>query len=310
MMGMENAVDQSEAVLPYRFMPPTAVPVEDTGARRLYRDVQYALITGFRPLVLDLTVPHGGSGPVPVVVYIHPGAWLTGSPKPTATYRCTAAIQASLLGAGVAVASVQYRLSSEALFPACLHDVASAVRWLRHFAHDLGIDPDRIGSWGESAGGHLSTFLALNLTVDSLTGSIGVTGADSTIQAAVSWYPATDFLSMHDQALPGAKADHDAPDSPESRLIGAGLRSAPDRARRASPITWVNAAAAPLLCVHGENDLTIPPQQSETLCHALRVAGTEAQLTLVPGADHQLVGVDPTPYIALSTTFLLHQLGR
>ncbi len=305
---MNQAIDQGEAILPYKFMQPAAAQVAKTDHHRTYHDVEFAILAGFRPLVLDLTIPLDQRGPVPIVVYIHPGAWLTGSHKSTGVYRNMAPIQTSLLAAGFAVASVQYRLAAEALFPACLHDVTAAVRWLRYFAPELGLDPNRLGTWGESCGGHLSTFLALNLTDETLIGSVGVTGVSSAVRAAVSWYPPIDFLAMHEQAVPGTKADHNAPDSPESRLIGAGLLAAPERARQASPLTWANAAAAPLLLVHGEDDHIVPPQQSQTMQQALQALGTQVHCTLVADADHQLAGVDTAPYLVQSVAFLRQQL--
>ena len=296
--------DPLEAMLPYRFMRPADAPRESAGGRRSHVDVEYAVMVGFRPLLLDLTVPETGGTPVPVILYLHPGAWLMGTHKRTAGFLCQNLIMDALVAAGFAVASVQYRLSAEARFPACLHDVSAAVRWLRHFGPELGIDPDRIGSWGESCGGHLSAFLAMNASEPALSGSVGVTGVSSTVQAGVSWYGVTDFLSLTAQALPGTKVDYDAAGSPGSRLVGAPLQAEPGRSRFASPAAWVSPAAAPMLFVHGIADLTTPPRQSETLCSALQSVGVSARAIMVPGADHQLIGVDPAPYIQESVAFL------
>lgn len=305
---MNDAPDQSERLLPYRFMSSDMVEPEEVGERLLYRDVEYALLPGFRPLMLDLSVPRGRAVPVPAVVYLHPGAWLTGTHKPNALYRCQNPILTGLAEAGFAVATVQYRLSSEAKFPACLHDVAAALRWVRHFGPALGIDGTRIGAWGESCGGYLASFLSMNVLDEELTGSVGVRDVSSAVQAGVSWYGVTDFLALRGQALPGTKADYDAPNSPGSRLIGDGLRAAPDLARQASPITHASGQAAPMFFVHGDADLTTPPDQSRTLQQALLAAGVEAHLTMVPGVDHQLIGTDPAPFVAASTAFLVRQM--
>lgn len=305
---MNDIPDPSERLLPYRFMSSDMAKPEEVGRELIYRDVEYALVPGFRPLMLDLSVPRGRTAPVPAVVYLHPGAWLTGTHKPNAYYVCQNAILAGLADAGLAVAAVQYRLSSEAKFPACLHDAAAAVRWLRHFAPVLGIDGARIGAWGESCGGHLASFLAMNVEDETLTGSVGVTGASSAVQAGVSWYGVTNFLTLSEQALPGSRGDFASPHAPGAKLIGAALQQAPDLARQASPITHVSSQAAPMFFVHGEGDLTTPPDQSRTLHRALLEAGKEAHLTMVPCADHQLIGTDPAPFVAASTAFLTRQL--
>lgn len=305
---MNDVPDPNERLLPYRFMSPDMVEPEGAGGRLLYRDVEFALLPGFRPLVLDLSVPRGRTGRVPAVVYIHPGAWLTGTHKCNPHYVCQNAILAGLAEAGFAVAAVQYRLSSEAQFPACLHDVSAAVRWVRHFAPALGIDGARIGAWGESCGGHLASFLSMNVLDEALTGAVGVRGVSSAVQAGVSWYGVTDFPALRGQALPGTKGDFTSPHAPGARLVGAGLEQAPDLARQASPVTHASARAAPMFFVHGEGDLTTPPDQSRTLHLALREAGIEAHLTMVPDADHQLIGTDPAPFVAASTAFLVRQL--
>ncbi len=305
---MNDIPDLNERLLPYRFMSPDMVEPAEGGSRLLYRDVEYALLPGFRPLVLDLSVPRTRAAPVPAVIYCHPGAWLTGTHKPNAQYACQNAILMGLAQAGFAFAAVQYRLSSEAKFPACLHDVAAAVRWVRHFAPALGVDGARIGVWGESCGGHLASFLAMNVEDEELTGSVGVRGASSAVQAGVSWYGVTDFLTLSKQALPGTRGDFTSPYAPGALLIGAGLQQSPEFARRASPRIHASSRAAPMFFVHGERDLTTPPDQSRTLHRALLDAGVEAHLTTVPGADHQLIGTDPAPFVAASTAFLVRHL--
>lgn len=305
---MNKAIDESDALLPYTFTRAQDLVPEQTKNGPFYRDVEYAIKSGYRPMLLDLAVPQ--AGPVPVVVYLHPGAWQAGTHKPTTAFVCQNAILSGLFAAGFAVASVQYRLSTEARFPACLHDVCAAVRWLRFHATHLGLDPDRIGSWGESCGGHLSCLLAMNLPEEAMIGTIGVTGVPSSVQAAVSWYGVTDFPSLQEQALPGTRVRYGAAGSPGSRLIGVGLDDDPEAARRASPLHWVNSAAAPLQFVHGENDHTTPPLQSRTLHQALQQAGAASELALVPGAEHELRGVDPTPWVDASVAFLRKHLLR
>lgn len=286
--------------------PPPFLPAYDTpdsrpslltnnGGVSKYSDVEFGTSLGFRPVRMDITIPAGATAAVPVVVYIHGGAFLFGSrrhgPLSEPVWR-------SLLERNLAVAAVEYRLSGEALFPACLHDVKAAVRWLRRFGPAIGLRPDAIGSWGESAGAHLAAFLGLNNTDESLNGSVGVTDVGADVQATVAWFPPTDFLAM----------DQQAPDSPEALLIGGAVQEQPDAARFASPVSHVSAAAAPMLLVHGLADRLVPYQQSVSLKEALDKAGTQAALELIPGADHVLEGVDAAPIISRSADFLAGHL--
>lgn len=279
-------------------------PFVDAQGVRTYADIEYATVVGFRPLRMDLLVPPA-DGPVPVVVYIHGGAFKFGSRREN---HVGAPIWKSLLARGIAVAAVEYRLSGEALFPACVNDVKAAVRWLRAFGAAFGLDPEAIGSWGESAGGHLSAFLGLNSEEPEIVGAVGVTGVSSDVRAAVAWYPPTDFLSMDAQAPEDSRMAHDAPDSPESELIGGALQENVDAARFASPITHVTAGAAPMLLMHGLLDNEVPHPQSIRLREALEDAGAEVELELVPDARHVFDGVDRTPLIARSTQFLAQRL--
>src|SRR5262249_25389478 len=137
---------------------------------------------------------------------------------------------------GAAVALVEYRFSGEALFPACLHDVKAAVRWLRTFGEHVGVNGDAIGVWGESAGGHLATFVALNSNDDRLEGTVGVTGCSSDVLAGVAWYPVTDFL-----ALGPDRTGSPDPNTPEALLIGGATRHRREDAAFASPVTHVQS---------------------------------------------------------------------
>jgi acetyl esterase/lipase len=130
---------------PDEIAPPR--PDVSTGGTR-YADIEYARVRGFRPLRMDLLLPPAPSGPVPVVVWIHGGAFLFGSRLHGAV---TEPVCRALIERGVAVGLVEYRFSGEALFPACLHDVKASVRWLRRFGERVGVNGEAIGVWGESA---------------------------------------------------------------------------------------------------------------------------------------------------------------
>jgi acetyl esterase/lipase len=294
--------------LPPQFDTPDRLrsPVTDACGTMTYYDIEFGTVHGYRPLRLDLRVP-AGSGAAPVVVFLHGGGFSFGS---RLHGLMSEAIWRGLLDRGIAVASAEYRLSGEAIFPACLHDAKAAVRWLRKFGAELGVRPNAIGAWGESAGGHLAAFLGLNNAYEPLKGKVGVGDVSSEVQAAVAWYPPTDFLAMDAQAPAGSEMWHGDEDSPESLLIGGALRENREAAAFASPVSHASAAAAPILLVHGLQDRTVPYQQSVVLRDALEAAGAPVRLELIPDAGHVFTGVDIAPIVGLSADFLAAELGR
>lgn len=254
---------------------------------RVLRDLEFAKVGG-RSLKLDLYLPgkpagaDGESAP-PLVIWIHGGAWRAGNKdRPPA---------APLAGRGYAVASISYRLSQEATFPAQLHDCKAAVRWLKAHAKEYGYDPDRVGVWGASAGGHLAALLGTTGDVKDLEGDVGDhPDPASRVQAVVDWFGPTDFLRMNAHRPPGARQDHDTPDSPESQLIGGPIQQNPDKAKRANPITYVSKDDPPFLLMHGDRDPLVPHHQSELLAAALKGTGVDATLHTVKGAGHGFGG--------------------
>lgn len=256
-----------------------------TGVRVL-RGVRYAAVDGVRPLELDLYLPPEPRGRGPAVVHLHGGAWRRGSRStlaPTYADRAGDAL-GELAAAGLTVASIDYRLSGEAAWPAPLHDAKAAVRWLRSRAAEVDVDPERIGAGGESAGGHLA--LLLGLSGSDLDGDLGATGVRSDVAAVVAWFPPTDLLGM-----PGDRgADPTDATTPEALLLGAAAETVPDHAREASPLTHVGAHAPPVLLLHGDADRVVPLAQSERLAAALRAAGADVELVTYTGADHVWLG--------------------
>jgi acetyl esterase/lipase len=246
--------------------------------------VPYAALPGARPLELDLYLPAGR--PAPVVVFVHGGGWRLGS-RHSAGPACSGTSPFEAVArAGVAVASVDHRLSGEARWPAPLHDVKAAVRWLRSRAGELGVDPGRVYAWGESAGGHLAALLGLTADRPELEGDVGVTGPSSAVGAVAAWYAPSD--------LPALAADLGtepmAADSREAQLLGAPVPTVPDLAAEASPITYVSPGAPPFLLLHGRADRFIPCVQSERLRDALQGAGAPVEFTGYDGADHMWLG--------------------
>jgi acetyl esterase/lipase len=283
---------------------PRAVPA--AGGVRVLAGVPYAALGGARPLELDLYLPPDDAL-APVVVFLHGGGWRLGSRHAAGpAYRGADPTPFEQVArAGIAVASIDYRLSGEAVWPAQLHDAKAAVRWLRARAAELGIDPDRIASWGESAGGHLAELLGL-ATDPALEGEVGVTGPSSAVSAVAAWYAPSDVAAVatdlgQDPADPGTR---------EALLLGAPPAGVPEVAAQASPITHVSAGAPPFLLLHGEADRFIPPVQSVRLHTALVEAGAHAELLLYEEADHMWMGSPEAAAEALTRTvgFLREQL--
>ena len=298
---------------PPPYLPPVEPRVEDDGSLR-FEGVTYATTFGYRPRLLDVYIParQALDAPVPTVVWIHGGGWMDGDrryPPPTVSQR---QLFGGLLEAGLAVVTVDYRHSLEAPFPAQLHDVKAAIRYVRKFADVFGIDPDRIGVWGESAGGHLAAMVGLTgpaYGVTSLEGREGVTDIDSSVSVVADWYGVHDVVSaaagFSAAAIPSAEPGL----NPFTGLLGAAPEERPDLAKAASPVTYVDGAAPPFLLVHGTADNLVPCQQSELLADLLAKNGTPVEFVRVEGADHIFLGAPDIPgIVARSIDFLAEHL--
>jgi acetyl esterase/lipase len=278
-----------------------------------HNDVQYGLgprdAGGFIPLTMDLYLPSSAPGPTPVVLWIHGGGWSGGSNEPAPGFTT------QLLNRGIALASIKYRLTGDAIAPAQIHDAKGAVRFLRANASTYNIDPLRFGAWGSSAGGHLAALLATSGGVAAAEGNIGGNLTQSSrILAAVEYFGPTDILNMNLDVTnpPGSTIDHDAPNSPESRLIGfsgpgqgIGVLRAnqtnpnppyPEKmalVNLMNPITHVTFNDPDMYIAHGTADTLVPIRQSEKLYNALQTAGVASSYTAVVGAGHGNLGSAP-----------------
>ncbi|GAA0994128.1 alpha/beta hydrolase [Subtercola frigoramans] len=299
--------------IPAFFTPAERAVLPDRA--RSFTGLTYAVIEGYRHLHLDVHLPATPEGPVPLVVWMHGGAWLFGVRDLLPPEWPPNLIIQSALDAGLAIATIDYRHSREAAFPAQLHDAKAAIRYLRAFATELGIDPDRIAVWGESAGGHLAALVAL---VDDpiLEGSVGVAEGSSRVSAAVCFYPVTDVESLPPMisALPEhvrqmlTTSGVPLPPEPVDVLIEHSPYS-PEEARRIlSPVSHVGAGAPPFLLIHGDADRLVPVGQSIRLNDLLAAAGADVTLVTVPGADHVFAGTDPRPQAETAVTFLAARL--
>jgi acetyl esterase/lipase len=292
---------------PARYLPPTEPLRREDGVRH-HAGITYAATAGYRPLQLDLWVPESSTPPA-LVVWIHGGGWMIGDRRYLPETLRPNQLFDALLDAGLAVATIDYRLALEAPFPAQLHDAKAAVRYLRAHADELGIDTGRIGVWGESAGGHLAALVGLTGHRADLEGGIGVVGPSSAVDVVVDWYGPADFTTMPRMAPPphiAAKLEAAMHTPPEDTLV-AGLD---DEARAdASPITHVTSDAPPFLLVHGTTDWLVPYAQSEQLAAALTAAGVDVRLVPVEGAEHIFTGCDDVDAVVqLSVDYLAEAL--
>ncbi|MAI71159.1 MAG: hypothetical protein CMM01_09630 [Rhodopirellula sp.] len=243
------------------------------------RDVVYEVIQG-RKLPLDLYRPKS-TNPTALVIWIHGGGWKSGSKAGGGP----AVFQ--LLQRGYAVASVEYRLSGEAVFPAAVEDCKAAVSFLRLHAEKYNLDPKRFGVWGSSAGGHLVSLLGTTNDVDQFDTHPVTRKASSQVQAVCNWFGPSDFLRMND--FP-SRINHDAADSPESLFLGAAIQTVPEKVQAANPARYANSGDPPFLHLHGDKDQLVPFNQSEILHAALKSSGVETKLYKVVGGGHGFGG--------------------
>lgn len=279
---------------------PTAQATAASGPAATDKNVAYASTSSFQ--VLDIWMPDGATGPVPLVIFVHPGAFQGGDKT------MEVGNVAAVLAAGYAAASLNYRLSGEAPFPAAVQDVKAAVRFLRANAARYGLDPDRFAAWGESAGGNLVALIGTTgdqstVLDDPLLGNAGVSSA---VQAVVDFYGPTDFLQLDAQfaaappaACHGQVPAYDPAYSPVSAYLGAAIQTVPDQAAAADPITYIATAKtlSVFLIAHGDSDCVIPHQQSQILQDALQAAGATSAFNVVQGAGHgdQAITTSQTP---------------
>lgn len=231
-------------------------------------DVLYRTVDGI-PLYMDIIRPAiVPVQPMPVIVYIHGGGWWRGDRKENRN--------ALLAAQGFFTVSIDYRLSSQAIFPAQLLDAQAAIRWLRIHAVEYHLDPERIGVWGHSAGGHLAALIAT--AADSAEFRGQEHDVSSKVRCVVDLAGPSDLSKMGDW--------HDEPDSVESKLIGGPVLESPELVRRANPISFISKDTPPFLIFHGTADTIVRPHQSEMLYVALQAAGCEAELVPVQDEDH------------------------
>lgn len=238
------------------------------------RDLAY-VPGGHERQQLDLYLPKDGKD-LPLIINIHGGAFKMGDKS--------MGVPVAYLARGYAVASINYRLSQHAVFPAQIEDCKAAVRWLRAHAETYHLAPGRFAAWGASAGGYLAVMLGV--TGEEKGFDVGENpGVSSKVQAVVDYFGPTDFLQMDAHRLP-LSVKHDTADSPESQLLGGPIQENKDKAAKSNPLNYITPAAPPFLICHGDQDRLVPHHQSEILEAALKKAGVPVDLYTVHGAGH------------------------
>jgi acetyl esterase/lipase len=269
---------------------PIEAPAPQSSGISVIHDIPYAEIPGLT-LYLDLYKPTAG-GRLPMVVYIHGGSWLSGTRKKCPVW---------LISKGYAVASIEYRLSSQAVFPAQIFDCKGAVRWLRAHAAEYGYDASRMAVMGASAGGHLAVLLGTSGGEEKLEGDVGGNlDQSSRVQAIVDFFGPTDFILRST----GQPDKTENPDGNVYRLLGHAVRADEERAKLASGAWHVTADAPPLIIVHGTQDDKVLLNQSQRLCEAYQEFGLENSLHLVEGAGHGGSAYEAPAIQELVTDFL------
>jgi len=251
---------------------------------------------GGKPLLLDLRIPDE-PGLHPVILYLHSGAWITGDRTGGPAIR-----QASR---GYAVASIDYRLAPQYTWPAQLEDCKAAVRWLRANAERYHLDPDRIGVFGTSSGGHLAAMLGTTNDRPEFDGLyLGNPQFSSKVKMVVDLYGPTDLLRIEEQKLPCILLDGNASYMPPSLLMGCPIQQCREKTATASPLTYVSHDDVPFFIMQGQADCLVPWQQSQMLDDALRAAGVPSTLYLLPTAGHADAQFDEQTNKQLISDFL------
>lgn len=268
-------------------------------------NLTYAVIDG-QALHADLYLP-ATTQPAPVVIYVHGGGWAVGARTDYAATRLS--VMAAM---GLAVLSIDYRLVDAAHFPAQLHDVKAAIRWVKAHAAGLGVDAGRIGIWGASAGALLAALAGLTAGRRDWEGHVGDHHEHtSDVHAVVSWFGISDLLSTASRSPLETEL---IPDGPEAAFVGltarADIADDPQLARQASPLEWVHDGAPPFLIAHGDRDRIVSPSESQALHAALTRAGATSMLLTIGGAGHEDQAFDSTPHLAVTAAFLRSVLHR
>lgn len=262
-----------------------------TAATTTHEALTYAQIQGHRPLLLDLhlptALPTATTTPAPLVIWLHGGAFWSGDRRHLPGHLTPGTVFHTLTAAGIACATIDYRLSGEARYPAQLHDVRAAINHLHDNAPHWGLDTTRIGAWGESAGGTLAALAALTTALttagaDDTATATAITETALPISAVALWSSPTNLVTLrHFSAIYQLLGSSDGTDT--ANVPGHDLETA---AAQASPLTHVRHDAPPFLIQHAADDTIVPLEQGQVLHEALLAAGARSTLVAVPEGGH------------------------
>jgi acetyl esterase/lipase len=249
--------------------------------------------------LLDIYLPKNAKGKIPLVVLIHGGAWLSNDKYADMGYMTKT--MAAIVDAGYAIASIDYRFSTEAIFPANLQDCNRAISFLYDHADKYGFDVNRFAVMGFSAGGHLANMVGL--TKNNHVSDFFMKGSSTafSIKAVIDYYGPAELVLF--------PTSNDAK-SPEGLLLGAAPLARPDLAKIASPITYVDKNDPPFLIIQGEKDESVDPKQSKLLSAWLHVKGVQNELIIVKDAPHYGVMFDVEEIRMKVIDFLKKQFGK
>ena len=249
---------------------------------------------------LDLYLPEKPADrPQPLIVHIHGGAWRGGSKFPCPVV--------NMVGKGYAVASVEYRFSQKAKFPAQIQDCQAAIRWLRANSKQHNIDPEHVGVVGGSAGGHLSALVGTAGGKKAFPMIGGNEEQSDRVQAVCDIYGPANFSTVMQQAADDKNIRNifqfNSPKDPYSLLIGVSLEGNREKTDAVSPVHYVSKDNPPMLILHGTHDALVPYAQSEEFAAALKAKGIEVWLQTLPGSGHGGGGFGKPAIIALTQNF-------
>ena len=259
-------------------------PADVSHINRKWLDISYA---NFSPAQrLDIYLPAQGDGPFPIILFIHGGGFAIGDKRDIHILPFLKGVEG-----GYAIASVNYRLSSEAIFPAGLQDIKASIRWLRANSERYHLDGNRIAACGGSSGGNYAAMVCLTSNVSEFDDfSLGNSEYPCNVHAAVDWFGPTDFMKMDDQLNESGfgPSNHNEADSPESRYLGAKLSDIPLQVELANPMTYIHVHMPPILIQHGSLDTMVPVQQSIIFAEKIKkyVGDDRFEFDILEGAGH------------------------
>jgi acetyl esterase/lipase len=272
--------------------PPQKIAFPDGVSARF--DIAYESLPGPRPLTLDIYTPRPAPASLPLVLYVHGGGWNSGDSRHALPFPDFPRALAGLAAKGYVVASINYRLSQEARFPAALQDVKAGIRWLRAHASDYGGDATRLAVWGMSAGGQLAAMAGTTCGVMRFEpdANAGYNAPSDCTEAVIDWFGPSDLgtspADQDKQNKVGAGAHRPASES--GLYLGCEPAACPPGvAKLASPLSFITVSAPPFLIQHGGADTTVSPLQSTRLYDALRQKGVPVEIVVYPDVGHGFI---------------------